>query len=43
MHCMTVNLKSRILNGVAIALKNLDAAIGLVSTKNSVALCFLFT
>jgi len=28
---------------VAIALTNLDAAIGLVSIRRSVALCFLFT
>ena len=33
MHCVTVNLESRFLNGVTIALTNLDAAIGLVSTK----------
>ena len=40
MHCVTVNLESRFLNGVTIALTNWDAAIGLVSTKRCVALCF---
>ncbi len=40
---MTLNFKSRILSIVAIALTSLDAAIGLVSTKTSVVLCYFPT